>query len=197
MERHQSWPHVSFSGPDGFMHSETILLNATSLLPGPTHLSQVVLGVNKPLETWAVSALHSSPWQVLALAPGWSEIVHCLGCCCLQSHKSQRGGCILSSLHCSHSWTAWLGNRNAPDHREGYCSSRNPFFKVLSIFLKHHFKIKSIHSNITFTNSPDMMTSTLTLCFGSTRVTNTLCLQQTSNWEECTYSTAEPKPYCS
>lgn len=44
MERHQSWPHVSSSGPDGFIRSETKLLNATSLLPGPARLSQAALG---------------------------------------------------------------------------------------------------------------------------------------------------------
>lgn len=69
MERHQSWPHVSSSGPDGFIRSERRLLNATSLLPGPARPSQAAWGVNKPSQTGAGSALHSSPRQVLASAP--------------------------------------------------------------------------------------------------------------------------------
>lgn len=68
MERHQSWPHVSSSGPDGFIRLETRRLNATSLLPRPARPSQAALGVNKPLQTSAGSALHSSPQQVLASA---------------------------------------------------------------------------------------------------------------------------------
>lgn len=42
-------------------------------------------------------------WHQPQSPTGWSEIVHCLRCFCLHSHKSQRGGRILSSLHCSHS----------------------------------------------------------------------------------------------
>jgi len=61
MERHQSWPHISSSSPDGFISSETRLLNATSLLPGPAWPSQAALGVDKPLQTGAGSALRSSP----------------------------------------------------------------------------------------------------------------------------------------
>lgn len=62
-------PHQRSSGPDGFIHSETRLLNKTSLLPGPAQPSQALLGLNKPLQARAGSALHSSPWQVLASAP--------------------------------------------------------------------------------------------------------------------------------
>lgn len=69
MERHQSWPHVSSSGPDGFIHSKTRVLDATSLLPGPARPSQAVLGVNKPLQTRAGFALHSSPLGISPCLP--------------------------------------------------------------------------------------------------------------------------------
>lgn len=137
--------------------------NATSLLPGPARPSQAALGVNKPLQTWAGSALHSSPQQVLASAPITHRVIR----------NCQLSEVLLSpEPQVTESWfyTQFIAlvpplNSSTREQKCSWPRGRllSPFITLSSTFfkyfLKHRFKIKSIYSNITLKNGQSVTTS--------------------------------------
>lgn len=150
--------------------------------------------VNKPLQSWVGSALHSSPWQVLASASITHKVIR--NCLLFEVLLSPEPQVTESWLYAP--FIALLPPLNSSTGEQRYSWPQGRLLSLLEPFLQHSLNIfktpflnkKYIQQyNFEKRSKPDYKHPCSTLCFESTRVINMLvwCLHQTNNWEECTY----------